>query len=78
MWLTGVQTRLPTSGAGVGKIEVRSPERSKEGIISTSHKPPTSPPIEWSLPEIEDDDQCVTVVTTFLLTSLSLTKESAI
>lgn len=67
MWITGVQTRLPTSGASVGKIEARSAEQSKGGIISTSQKPPPSPLIEWSLPEIEDDDRCATVVTPFFV-----------
>lgn len=67
MWITGVQTRLPTSSAGVGKVETGPAEQSKGGIISTSQKPPPSPLIEWSLHEIEDDDRCVTVVTHLLL-----------
>lgn len=77
MWITGVQTRLPTSSAGVGKVETRPAEQSKGGIISTSQKPPPSPLIEWSLHEIEDDDRCVTVVTHLLL-KISLSRRNRV
>lgn len=66
VWITGVQTKLPTTGAGVGTAETRPAGQSKGGLISTSQKPPPSPPADWSQPEIEDDDQCVTVVTRLL------------
>lgn len=61
--ITGVQT----TGAAVGTVETRPAEQSVGGLISSSQKPPPSPPTDWSQPEIEDDDQCVTVVTHFLL-----------
>lgn len=67
VWITGVQTKLPTTGAAVGTLETRPAEQSIEGLISTSQEPPPSPPTDWSQPEIEDDDRCVTVVTHLLL-----------
>lgn len=67
VWITGVQTKRPTAGAVVGTVETRTAEQSIGGLISTSQKPPPSPPTDWSQPEIEDDDRCVTVVTHLLL-----------
>lgn len=63
--ITGVQTKLPTTGAGTA--ETRPAEPSVRGLISSSQKPPPSPPTDWSQPEIEDDDQRVTVLTHLLL-----------
>nr|XP_046226916.1 zinc finger homeobox protein 4 isoform X2 [Scatophagus argus] len=57
----GVQTKLPSAGAGVGAAETRPAEQSKGGIVSASQKAPPSPPITWTQPEIEDDDHYVTV-----------------
>ncbi|XP_037613425.1 uncharacterized protein LOC119480876 [Sebastes umbrosus] len=71
----GVQTKLHTTGAGT--VETRTAEQSVGRLISSSQKPPPSPPADWSQPEIEDDDQCVTVVTHLLLqVSFSLMEES--
>lgn len=62
--ITGVQIELLTAGASV---ETRLAEQYVEGLISTYERPPPSPPPNWSQAEIEDDDQCVTVVTHLLL-----------
>ncbi len=67
VWITGIQTKLPITGAGDDTVEMRPAEQSKEELISTSQKPPPSPAIDWSQPEIEDDDRCVTVVIHLLL-----------
>ncbi|KAM7390684.1 hypothetical protein PAMA_008736 [Pampus argenteus] len=69
----GVQIKLLTAGAAVATEETRLAEQYVGGLISTYERPPPSPPPDWSQPEIEDDDQCVTVVTHLLLqVSLSL------
>ena len=66
--ITGVQTKLPTTGA-----ETRPAEPSVRGLISSSQRPPPSPPTDWSQPEIEDDDQCVTLI--FCCKPLSLMED---
>ncbi|XP_044033277.1 uncharacterized protein zfhx2 isoform X2 [Siniperca chuatsi] len=53
----GVQAKLPTTDAADGKVKTRPAEQSIGGLISTSQKPLT----DWSQPESEDDDRCVTV-----------------
>lgn len=65
MWITGVQKRLPTSWVIVGKEETE-PEKSAGRLISVSEISPPSSVIEIPLPEIEDDDQGVTVVSQLL------------
>lgn len=59
--ITGVQIKLLTAGAAVGTEETTLAEQYVGGLISTYERPPPSPPPDWSQPEIEDDDQCVTV-----------------
>lgn len=66
VFITGVQTKLPTTGAGVGTAQMRPAEQSVRGLILSSQKPTLFPPTDWSQPEIEDD-QCATVVTYPLL-----------
>lgn len=65
--ITGVQIELLTAGAAVGTEETGLGEQYVGGLISTYERPPPSPPPDWSQAEIEDDDQCVTVVTHLLL-----------
>ncbi|KAM7370076.1 hypothetical protein PAMP_011360 [Pampus punctatissimus] len=67
----GVQIKLLTAGAAVATEETRLAEQYVGGLISAYERPPPSPPPDWSQPEIEDDDQCVTVVT-YLLFQVSL------
>lgn len=67
MWTTGIQTRLPNPTVVVN---------GEATPAETPIEDPQSPLIEFTPPETEDDDQCVTVVT--LLKSSPLIKESSI
>lgn len=78
LWTTGIQTKLRKTGADVDTVEMTPAEQSKEGLNSTSQKPPPSPAIDWSQSEIEDDDRCVTVVIPLLLQVSLLMEESSI
>lgn len=54
-----------------GKEEARPAEKAKAGIISASEQPPLFYLFEWSEPDVEDDGQCVAVVT-YLWLEISL------